>query len=295
MKFVTYEYNEDEAIGVLSRDEKSIYSIEDVFKEESFSNMISFISSFKEEWVHTIVDYIERGSKGIEIKDVKILSPIKKPPHDIICLGVNYQDHLEESKKAMKTKSLDEVSAPVYFTKRTSGILGPETEIDGHLDMDNYLDYEVELAVIIGKKGKDIPKDKVRDHIFGYSIFNDFSARKLQKQHTQWYKGKSLDDFSVMGPCILHSSQTSSPYHVDIMTMVNGEMRQQSNTNMLIHSIEEIIADFSRGITLEPGDIIITGTPAGVGMGMNPPGYLNSGDEVECHIDGIGVLRNRIK
>ena len=139
------------------------------------------------------------------------------------------------------------------------------------------------------------PKDKVRDHIFGYSIFNDFSARKLQKQHTQWYKGKSLDDFSVMGPCILHSSQTSSPYHVDIMTMVNGEMRQQSNTNMLIHSIEEIIADFSRGITLEPGDIIITGTPAGVGMGMNPPGYLNSGDEVECHIDGIGVLRNRIK
>lgn len=295
MKFVTYHYNGKTSIGVLARDEKSVFPMEEVLEDRVFEDMISFIEAYEDGWSEQIQDYLSQGKKGLALSDITVLAPIIRPPHDIICLGVNYQDHLEESRKSSKTDTLKKVEAPVYFSKRTCGILGPETEIDGHLDMDEYLDYEVELAVIIGKRGKDIPKEDAVKYIFGYSIFNDFSARRLQRYHTQWYKGKSLDDFSVMGPCILHASGTSNPYHVDIMTMVNGETRQQSNTNKLIHSIEEIIADFSKGVTLEPGDIIITGTPAGVGMGMNPPGYLSSGDEVECHIDGIGVLRNRIK
>ena len=144
--------------------------------------------------------------------------------------------------------------------------------------------------MIIGKRGRDIKKEDAEDYIFGYSVFNDLSARRLQKEHTQWYKGKSLDTYSIMGPSILYKEDLPFPIEVDVVSRVNGEQRQNGNTNMLIHDIPAIIEDFSKGITIEPGDIIITGTPAGVGMGFNPPRYLKSGDKVECEIKEIGRL-----
>jgi 2-keto-4-pentenoate hydratase/2-oxohepta-3-ene-1,7-dioic acid hydratase in catechol pathway len=156
------------------------------------------------------------------------------------------------------------------------------------------LDYEVELAVIIGKEGRNIAREEVEDYIFGYSIFNDISSRRLQREHLQWFKGKSLDTYSVLGPVIVHKSAFAYPPEVEIECRVNGEVRQHSNTNLLIHNIATIISDFSQGITLEPGDIIATGTPSGVGMGFKPPRFMKKGDLVECEIAGIGILRNRI-
>lgn len=144
------------------------------------------------------------------------------------------------------------------------------------MDIDNALDYEVELAVIIGKTGKNIPVDKVEDYIFGYSIFNDFSSRRLQLKHMQWFKGKSLDTYSAMGPVILHKSALPFPVEVDIKCSVNGELRQNSNTKLFLNDIPKVVSELSQGMTLEAGDIIATGTPSGVGMGYKPGKWLKS-------------------
>ena len=171
-------------------------------------------------------------------------------------------------------KGLINLKKIVYFSKRAYEIIGPEDSVKSRMDLDKKLDYEVELAVIIGKKGKDIPEEDVEEYIFGYSIFNDFSARELQQSHVQWYRGKSLDTYSAMGPVILHKSALPFPIEVDIKSFVNGELRQSSNTRLFLADIPKIISEISTGITLEAGDIIITGTPAGVGLGFNPPKFL---------------------
>lgn len=173
--------------------------------------------------------------------------------------------------------------------------MGQEDIIVSHADIDEQLDYEVELAVIIGKKGTNIPKDQVEDYIFGYTIINDISARQLQQQHSQWYRGKSLDSFTALGPVVVHKSEMPFPIELDISSRVNGELRQNSNTKYFLADIPSIISEFSNGITLEPGDIIATGTPSGVGMGFNPPRYMKSGDVVECEIQNIGILRNAVR
>ncbi len=295
MKFVTYKYREREYPGVLDEDREKVYSMDEMFGVGRFNSLVEFIGSSTEKDLKKVENSLkEKALKGKALEDVVLVSPIPRPIHDIICLGINYADHLEESKGAIKDINLENVTKPVYFSKRAARIMGPDDDIEAALELDKDLDYEVELAVIIGKEGKDIPKEKVEDYIFGYSIFNDLSSRTLQMEHTQWYKGKSLDGYSVMGPVILHRSQLQLPFEVDVVSRVNGEKRQSSNTKMLIHDIATLISDFSRGITLEPGDIIATGTPAGVGMGLKPPRYMKRGDIVECEIPEIGVLRNKI-
>lgn len=295
MKFVTYEKDKREFAGVLDKDGKKVMNLVEITGKESFDTILEFINTATNEDFETIKKVVEgRLTGGMELGSVKLLAPITRPIHDIICMGVNYSDHLAESQKAIKDGNLDNVSQPVYFSKRASRIIGPDEDIRGEFQLDDYLDYEVELAVIIGKRGRDIPKDQVEDHIFGYSVFNDLSSRRLQRSHIQWYKGKSLDGYSVMGPVILHKSQLPFPLEVDVISRVNGEQRQKSNTRMLINNIETLVSDFSKGITLEPGDIIATGTPAGVGMGFSPPKYLKKGDVVECEIPQIGSLGNRI-
>ncbi|MBS4024268.1 MAG: fumarylacetoacetate hydrolase family protein, partial [Clostridia bacterium] len=172
MKFVTYSKDEEQYVGVLSLDEKKVYSTGEFLPGTEYKDMVTFIKDWKDQWREVIKEFLALKKDGLDIKEVKILAPIIKPPHDIISLGVNYQDHLEESRRSMKINTLHEIKAPVYFSKRTIEILGPEAEIQGHFELDKYLDYEVELAVIIGKKGSDIPKESVKDYIFGYSIFN---------------------------------------------------------------------------------------------------------------------------
>lgn len=294
MKFVRFKVENIEKIGIFNADETKVLELDKIL-DRTFSSMIDLIESINNEELK-ILEKVKKDNKiqGYNIEDVKICSPIKRPIHDILCVGVNYRKHLEETQKSFD-KKFGEPEKTVYFSKRASEIIGTEDNVKSRMDLDENLDYEVELAVIIGKRGVNIPKEKVEDYIFGYSIFNDFSARGLQKSHVQWYRGKSLDTFSAMGPVILHKSVLPFPVEVDVKSFVNGELRQSSNTKLFLANISDIISEISTGITLEPGDIIITGTPAGVGLGFNPPKFLKKGDQVICEISKIGKLKNTIE
>ncbi|HCO18659.1 MAG TPA: hydrolase [Tissierellales bacterium] len=295
MKFLTYKRVEAVKVGIMD-DNNMIYSLSEVLGHEEYGTMLECIAGISDAELARVDAFLKDPDfEGVSSDKVKILAPITKPIHDIICVGVNYLDHLNESKNAMNDDKFNTVTKPVYFGKRTQMIVGSDAPIKGWLEVDENLDYEVELAVIIGKKGTCIPKDKAEEYIFGYSVFNDFSSRKLQTLHMQWYRGKSLDTYTAMGPVILHKSMMPFPVEADVISRVNGEVRQSSNTRMLINDIAELISDFSNGITLEPGDIIATGTPAGVGMGFSPQRFLKRGDVVECEIPGIGILKNTVE
>lgn len=297
MKFVRFKSENNEKLGIFNKDESKIIEISSVLKGREFSSMIDLIENITEDEMEQLQETF--GGKISEyvqydVSKVKICSPIKRPIHDIICVGVNYKSHLEETKESFKD-DFTETEKTVYFSKRASEIIGTGDAIKSRMDLDTHLDYEVELAVIIGKKGSDIAKEDVEKYIFGYSIFNDISARELQQSHFQWYRGKSLDTYSSMGPCILHKTALSFPIEVDVKSYVNKELRQSSNTRLFLADIPQIISEISAGITLEPGDIIITGTPSGVGMGMKPQGFMKKGDVVTCEIPEIGKLINTIE
>jgi 2-keto-4-pentenoate hydratase/2-oxohepta-3-ene-1,7-dioic acid hydratase in catechol pathway len=277
MKLICYEENGARKIGRLEGQEiyqiMNCHSINELILEEL-------------EW--------KISEKSVQKEEVMVLAPIPEPNRNIICLGKNYLDHAEE----MKDKISEEMHIPenpIYFAKMTQEVLGTQREVDSYSSFCNSLDYEVELAVIIGKQGKDINPEDAKHYIFGYSVSNDFSMRELQVDHFQWFKGKSMDTHSVLGPVIVTADEISYPPVLGIRTYVNGELRQNSTTDKLIFDIDRIISDFSRGTTLIPGDIILTGTPAGVGMGFTPPKYLSKGDVVKCQIDQIGEILNYIK
>lgn len=296
MKFVWYEKNGIKQLGVLQKEESHILSLKDLLPERGFLDLLDFIKRYTPEDIAVIREAMEKEKpQGTPLTKVRVLSPIERTIHDIICVGVNYESHLKESTLGLKDPKLDGPKEPVYFSKRAVRILGTEEPIEGFLSLDDALDYEVELAVLMGKEGRDIPKDKVKDHIFGYTVFNDVSSRTLQKSHIQWYKGKSLDTHSILGPYVLFAEDTAYPPDFTVETQVNGELRQKSSTRLFIHDVDKLISDFSRGITLEAGDIIATGTPSGVGMGFDPPKFLKSGDLMECSISGIGTLRNKVR
>ena len=297
MKFVRFKSENNEKLGIFNKDESKIIEISSVLKGREFSSMIDLIENITEDEMEQLQETF--GGKISEyvqydVSKVKICSPIKRPIHDIICVGVNYKIHLEETNESFKD-DFTETEKTVYFSKRASEIIGTGDAVKSRMDLDTHLDYEVELAVIIGKKGSDIAKEDVEKYIFGYSIFNDISARELQQSHFQWYRGKSLDTYSSMGPCILHKTALSFPIEVDVKSYVNKELRQSSNTRLFLADIPQIISEISAGITLEPGDIIITGTPSGVGMGMKPQGFMKKGDVVTCEIPEIGKLINTIE
>ena len=275
MKLVTFVHKGSERVGILEN--------EKVF-DTGFSSMN---------------DLIESGDKPVcgreyDIEEVEILAPIPKPHQDIICLGINYSVHAEESERFKKEAFKVERRYTVYFSKRVNNAVPNKGLIFAHDDMEEKLDYEVELAVVIGKEAKNVKKEDAFDYIFGYTIINDVSARDLQTNHKQWYLGKSLDSFTPMGPVIVTEDEFERPPALKIKSSVNGEVRQNSTTDMLIKGIDEIIEELSQGITLLPGTIIATGTPAGVGMGMTPPTFLIKGDVVKCEIEKIGTLENVI-
>jgi 2-keto-4-pentenoate hydratase/2-oxohepta-3-ene-1,7-dioic acid hydratase in catechol pathway len=240
------------------------------------------------------LQYGDSCNKVYDIKDVKICAPIIKPKNDIICLGLNYIEHVGETSRSFKDESIDIPKYPVYFSKRVNKAIGTEEKINSYEGLVEKLDYEVELAIIIGKDGINIPKERAEEYIFGYTIMNDISARDFQQRHVQWFKGKSFDTFTSLGPCITHKSEIKFPIELNVYSRVNGELRQSSSTKHLIFDIPTIIHDLSLGMTLKAGDIIATGTPAGVGMGFDPPRFLKKGDIVECEIECIGVLKNEV-
>lgn len=297
MKFVRYCVQENETIGILTADGSGVIAQEKWGLNRSFQDLTELIQKITQEELEGIRTALKEGKyreAACPIRQVKLLSPIDRPIHDVICVGVNYRDHLTETKEKFDT-AFQEPVKPVYFSKRVVHTVSPEEPIQGHTDVDPCLDYEVELGVIIGKTGTNLSKEEVEDFIFGYTILNDVSARTLQKQHVQWYRGKSMDGFTPMGPVIVTKDEIPFPVELDLCSRVNGELRQDSNTRYFITDIPSLISDLSRGMTLEAGDILATGTPAGVGMAMDPPCYLKVGDVVECEIEKIGVLRNPVE
>jgi len=210
-----------------------------------------------------------------------------------MCLGLNYADHAKESAEARGR----EVSLPEYlviFTKAPTTVNGPYGDIVIDPAVSEQVDWEAELAVIIGRTGKNIREEEALDYVFGYTVLNDVTARDLQAQHKQYFKGKSIDGYCPMGPWIVTADEIPDPQHLPIRLRVNGVTKQEANTNMMIFSIRQTIAVLSKGMTLEPGDIIATGTPSGVGFARNPPEFLQPGDVVETEIEGIGILRNTV-
>jgi len=228
----------------------------------------------------------EKRNATISVDDVTLLAPVLMPPK-IVCLGLNYRDHAEEQGK-------DIPDEPILFMKPRTAIIGPDQPII-RPKMVKQLDYEVELAIVIGQKGKNIPVSEARKYIFGYTVFNDISARDIQFKDKQWTRGKSFDTFAPMGPCITTANQIEDPNNLSVHTRVNDELRQNSSTKNMAFNVYEIVHHLSQVMTLEPRDIIATGTPAGVGVFMKPkPKFLSPGDLVEIEIEKIGTLRNMV-
>jgi 2-keto-4-pentenoate hydratase/2-oxohepta-3-ene-1,7-dioic acid hydratase in catechol pathway len=209
-------------------------------------------------------------------------------------VGQNYTAHALEGAR-YAGKEWTKPDWPVYFSKRVDRCVAPGGVIPAHADITSELDYEAELAVIIGKTASKVKPGDVFSHIFGYTVANDVSARDIQHNHVQYTFGKGLDGFAPMGPWIATVDEFAVPPRLNVKTRVNGEPRQDANTSDFIFDIPRLISELSSGITLEPGDILITGTPAGVGMGFQPPKFLRPGDEIECEIEGIGILRNVVR
>lgn len=295
MKFLTYQVDGREMVGVLNADEEWVLPLSAAGIEyKTMKEVIREIGASEKEMLAYIAGRDPHDVAGAApLSEVKVLSPIPEPGQDIICLGVNYLDHAKESAK-FKKEAFERAVKPVYFSKRAARTVDPDGGIPAHRNLTKQLDYEAELAVIIGKDAKDVPAERAAEYVFGYTILNDVSAREVQTAHKQWYFGKSLDGFAPLGPWILTADSTEFPPRLAIQSRVNGELRQNANTELLITGIPEIISELSSGMTLKAGTIIATGTPAGVGMGFDPPRFLVPGDVVECIIEGIGTLRNTV-
>jgi 2-keto-4-pentenoate hydratase/2-oxohepta-3-ene-1,7-dioic acid hydratase in catechol pathway len=238
----------------------------------------------------------EPGGEEIPLAGVSLLAPIPRPSRNIFCVGKNYHEHAREFAQSGFDSSAAEVvpEVPVVFTKPPSAVIGPGAPIPHHLDPTDSVDYEGELTVVIGRGGRGIRRADALRHVFGYTIINDVTARTLQQTHRQWFIGKSMDGFCPMGPAIVTADEIPDPTSLRLRTHVNGELRQDASVAQLIFDIPTLIETISAGITLEPGDLIATGTPVGVGIGFKPPKYLKPGDVVRIEVTGIGVLENPV-
>ena len=283
MKLLTFKLNGKEQVGFF--EDGKVYPI------EKYSNMVELINNTTAEELASF----KADGNGIAYEDIEKCAPIPNPAQDIICLGVNYAAHAEESARFKKELYDKNAQYPVYFSKRVAEAVADGGFIESHSDMVASLDYESELAVIIKGDVKNVSEEDAHKYVFGYTILNDVSARNVQTRHKQWYFGKSLSGFCPMGPYIVTADEIAYPPKLDIKSRINGELRQDSNTSLLLFGIDYVISELSRGMTIKSGSIISMGTPAGVGMGFTPPKFLKAGDKVECEIEKIGVLTNTVK
>ena len=286
MKLITYRQNGAEHVGALTEDGTGVLPL-------PAADMNTLIETMTLTDLRSAVAAAERGS-ALALSDVELLAPIPRPRQDVLCLGMNYLAHAEEAARYSADAFRKERPVAVYFSKRVSEAGKPDGVIPRHAGLTDRLDYEAELAVVLGRTARDVKAADAADCIFGYTVLNDVSARDLQTGHKQWYFGKSLDGATPMGPVLVTADEIAYPPALEITCRVNGELRQQSNTSLLITSIGQILEELTAGMTLLPGTIIATGTPAGVGMGFDPPKFLQSGDVVECAIEGIGILRSTV-
>ena len=257
------------------------------------ADMISLITAGDEAlaWLREVAS---QTTETLSIDSVALLAPIPRPRKNVFCVGWNYVEHFDEGKKARP--HVQEMPAhPAFFSKTPTTVNGPYDEIPLHAGVTEKLDWEVELGVIIGQGGTNIAEAGALKHVFGYTVINDVSAREVQRQHgQQWFKGKTLDGLCPMGPWIATADEVPHPDDLRVICRVNGVTKQDSNTRHMYFKIPRLIAELSAGLTLEPGDIISTGTPAGVGHARTPPEFMKAGDVLETEIVGLGLLRNRI-
>jgi 2-keto-4-pentenoate hydratase/2-oxohepta-3-ene-1,7-dioic acid hydratase in catechol pathway len=298
VKFITFRYRDQTAAGLVKAERVLHLAAAAKAHDEKLdlSSMLAIIRGGAPALAACRRLEAREGQSGdalIPLSQVQKLAPIPEPVRNVFCVGRNYADHVKEGASATKSEvKLPE--APQFFTKATHAVIGPGAEVRLDTKITRRLDYEVELAVVIGQSGRDIPVSGAYEFVFGYTIANDVTARDLQRRHDQWFKGKSLDTTLPLGPGIVTRDAIGDPKTLELSMTINGQERQRARVEQMIFDIPTIIAQLSAGMTLEPGDIIATGTPSGVGFAMNPPQYLHDGDEMLAAIDRIGELRNRV-
>lgn len=287
MKIANYLSNGQRIVGLVSADEKQVTPL-GLSPQQTAKGALSII-----EMLAAGESLPAPGGPAVDLSSVQLDAPLPVPRRNIWCVGRNYHAHARElSSTVFKDNDADPNSWPIVFTKVPECVVGPHDEVLVPAEVSKQIDYEAELAVIIGKGGKNISRADALDHVFGYTIVNDVTARDVQVRHQQWDMGKSFDTFCPMGPWVVTADEFDGS-KTRVRCWVNGELRQDGQTADLIFDIPTLIETCSRGITLYPGDIIATGTPSGVGMGMKPPRYLKAGDVVRIEIDGLGAIENR--
>ena len=262
----------------------------------AFSDMNALICGWSED-IKAALEHLAANEDvltgaAVNVEKLQLCAPIVHPRQDVICLGINYDAHAQEAGRFSDEAFGGERPYTIYFSKRVSRATATNEAGPSYVGLVDSLDYECELGVVLARDCRAVTKEQARKYIFGYTIINDISARNLQTRHKQWYLGKSLDGFTPMGPCLVTADEIGDEQNLDISCTVNGELRQSSNTKYMIQTVCGAISELSQGMTLQAGTIIATGTPAGVGMGMQPPTFLKTGDEIVCQIEKIGALRN---
>ncbi len=287
MRIATFVLNGKREVGVVASDGKSV-------------TPLAFTAEEVRRGAQVVLERVVAGKalpdtagSPVQISDVKLEAPLPLPRRNVWCVGRNYHAHAKElSASVFKDNDANPESWPIVFTKVPECVVGPFDDVLVPVGVSDQIDYEAELAVVIGTGGKNIAKADALKHVFGYTVVNDVTARDVQMRHQQWDMGKSFDTFCPMGPWIVTADEFDGT-KTRVRCWVNGELRQDGPTENMIFDVPTLIETISRGITLYPGDVIATGTPAGVGMGMKPPRYLKSGDVVKVEIDGLGAIENK--
>ncbi|MDL5158872.1 fumarylacetoacetate hydrolase family protein [Actinomycetospora termitidis] len=290
MKLVTFAAGGREGVGRVDDDGSTVLDLAAVVGERTLLAVI-------EEW--DVLGPRLAAATDLPAVDAPVLrAPIPRPRRDLFAVGKNYREHVAEFGRSgydTPQRSEDLPEKPIVFSKATTAVTGPYDDVEAHAGITRELDYEAELAVIIGRGGRGIGRDEALGHVWGYTIVNDVTARDVQRDHKQWLLGKSLDTHAPMGPWAVSADEVGDLAALEVSSTVNGEPRQKAPVADLIFDVPELIRVISAGITLLPGDVIATGTPAGVGIGFDPPRFLTTGDVVECAITGLGSLRNTIR
>lgn len=291
MKLCTYSHGGSKELGLIDPKAGKVWPVSPLAPGLG-ADMVGLIRRFDE-----LKGRLKPEGAGLALGEVKLLAPITSPLRNLLCVGKNYREHAKEFAQSgadATGKVGSEVPEdPIIFTKASNTLRGPGDTIPLHAKATSQLDYEAELAVVIGKGGSGISKANAMKHVFGYTTANDVTARDLQLKHRQWFLGKSLDGACPMGPFIATADELDGS-KLDVRCWVNDELRQNANTRDLIFDIPTLIETISLGMTLEAGDVILTGTPAGVGIGFKPPRFLKSGDVVRIEIEGLGTLSNKV-
>jgi len=300
MKLLTYLTSDNEPRAAFVHNNKAV-DLEDFGDVANFplpNNLLELIDMGIEviDEINSLLEDIsenELNEISYDLNEIQITAPIPKPRKNIIGIGLNYTEHVAESARTLDTTG-KLPQKPIIFSKPPTTVTGPNTNVLLNSNLTQQLDWEVELAVVIGKKGKYVAKGNALDYVFGYTIINDISARDCRREG-QWIVSKGQDTFAPMGPFLVTKDEIENPHNLNLSLKLNGIEKQNSNTQFMLFNINDLIEDLSIVFTLEPGDIIATGTPAGVGAGRNPQEWMKDGDVMECYVEGIGTLTNTVK